>query len=635
MKLFFYSLLFLTLSNSIFSQKPEYAIINIADSLKQNANSVVRLNQIDIIISSQKNMKINTKRAITIFNENGLSHIDASENYDKKTSVNDVQATVYNAFGTEIKKIKRKDFRDQCVIDGITIFSDSRFVYLNYTPTSYPFTIVYDSEVTTSNTAFLRPFVPVNNYFSSIEKSVVNFIYPEKLGFKFKEYNFSNYQIKKTIESSTQLSYVATNIIAQKPEEFSINFIDIYPIVYFGLEYFNLEGVDGNAKNWAEFGKWYSEKILEGTLELPEETKSKIKNLVGNETDLIKKAKIIYKFVQEKSRYISIQVGIGGFKPMLANDVDRLGYGDCKALSNYTKALLNVVNVPSYNTILYGSRNKKSINPDFVSIQGNHMILCIPVKEKNVFLECTSQVDPFGFQGDFTDDRDVLIIKPQGGEIVRTSIYDNKTNSQISNGKFDLSANGDFFGIISIASEGSQYANKSNYETILPTEKEAHYKQYWSNIANLTINKLDFVNDKEKIIFTENVNVSAENYGKISGNNLIFNVNAFNQYSSNSKRIRNRKTPFEISRGYYDVDEIEIDLPAEYAIESLPNNFELNSKFGEYKTEIIKKTDKNLTYKRTLFIKKAIYKNTEYEDYRLYLEQISRNDNAKIVLLKK
>jgi hypothetical protein len=36
-------------------------------------------------------------------------------------------------------------------------------------------------------------------------------------------------------------------------------------------------------------------------------------------------------------------VGIGGFKPMPANDVDRLGYGDYKALSNYTQGTLEAV----------------------------------------------------------------------------------------------------------------------------------------------------------------------------------------------------------------------------------------------------------------------------------------------------
>jgi hypothetical protein len=39
------------------------------------------------------------------------------------------------------------------------------------------------------------------------------------------------------------------------------------------------------------------------------------------------------------------------------------------------------------------------------------------------------------FQGSFTDDRDVLVVKPEGGEIVHTDIYEDNNNSQISNGK--------------------------------------------------------------------------------------------------------------------------------------------------------------------------------------------------------
>jgi hypothetical protein len=39
------------------------------DSLKENANAIVRLNQIDVTISSQRSMAINTKRVITVLNE--------------------------------------------------------------------------------------------------------------------------------------------------------------------------------------------------------------------------------------------------------------------------------------------------------------------------------------------------------------------------------------------------------------------------------------------------------------------------------------------------------------------------------------------------------------------------------------
>lgn len=621
-------------STLLFAQKSEYNTISIADSLKENANAIVRLNQIDITISSQRNMNIMTKRVVTVLNEKGIGEIEATEYYSKTSSVKNIEASVFDGLGIEIKKIKRKDFKDQSAVSGSTLFSDDRIIYLDYTPTQYPFTIIYESEVESSNTAFIPQWYPLSDYFVSIEKSILNVNYPDNLGFKKMESNFSNFKINKTIDSSTQLSYTATNITAQKEEDYSPVFNTIFPKVMMGLENFHLENVDGTAKTWSGFGQWYSEKILSGTTELSEETKLKMKALVGDEKDPIKKAKLIYNYVQQNSRYVNISIGIGGWKPMLAADVDRLGYGDCKALTNYTKALLNAVDVPSYNTILYGSSRKRNIEPDFVSMQGNHMILSIPNGDNYIWLECTSQDTPFGYQGTFTDDRDVLIMKPDGGEIVRTKIYQDKDNTQISKGKFSLSQTGDFLGKIIIVSEGSQYNQKAAIENFQPTDKEAHYKKYWDNINNLKIDKITFTNDKENISFTENAEISAVNYGSISGNKIMFVVNGYNQITGNVKRIRNRKNPFEIQRGYADGDEIEISLPSGFSIEFLPSNFELKTKFGEYKTEIIKKDATNLVYKRTMFLKKGLYSSKEYDEYRLFIEQISRNDNAKIILTK-
>lgn len=626
--------LFLFSSTFLFAQKSEYSIESIKDSLKENANAVVRFNQIDIRISSQRNMTVKTKRVVTVLNEKGLSSINAAEYYDKSTKVKSIEATIFSGFGTEIKRIKRKDFKDQSAVSGSTLFSDTRYVYLDFTPIQYPFTILYESEIESSNTAFIPQWDPLNDYFVSVEKSILNVNYPEDLGFKTKEFNFSNFKIAETTDALTQLSYTATNILAQKQEDYSPVPSSIFPKLMLGLELFHLEGVDGTAKNWKEFGKWYFDKILNGTTELSEETKSKIKLLVGNETDPMKKAKIIYKYVQEKSRYVSIQVGIGGWKPMLASDVDRLGYGDCKALTNYTRALLEVVGVPSYNTLLYGDRMKKNIQSDFVSMQGNHMILSIPNGDNYVWLECTDQDCPFGYQGIFTDDRDVLVMKPNGGEIARTKIYEDKDNSQIIKGSYLVSETGDFSGKITIVTEGSQYSRASAVENFQPTDKETYYKRYWANINNLKIDKITFSNDKEKVRFTENAEISAVNYGSVSGNKIMFVVNGYNQTEGTVRRMRNRKNPFEIQRGYADTDEIAISLPAGFSIEFLPNNFELKSKFGEYKTEIVKKDSNTILYKRIMFLKKGMYSNKEYDEYRLFMEQISRNDNAKIILTK-
>ncbi|AWK03165.1 DUF3857 domain-containing protein [Flavobacterium crocinum] len=628
------ALLFLFFTLTSFAQKNDYSILKISDSLKENANAVVRLDQMDINILSQRSMNIKKQRVVTVLNQKGLSEIDGYEYYDKSTSIKGVEAVVYDAFGNEIKKIKKKDFKDQSAVSGSTLFSDNRVLYLDYTPVSYPFTVAYSSEIETSNTAFIPKWYFLSGYNVSVENCILNVSYPNNLGFKKKEFQFSDFKIKKTVDTDTKLSYKAANIPAQKEEDYSPYPSDLYPKIMMGLEHFHLEGVDGTATTWEAFGKWYGEKILSGTTTLPEETKVKIKALVGDEKDLVKKTKIIYDYVQKKSRYVNIAVGIGGWKPMMAADVDRLGYGDCKALSNYTKALLQIVDVPSYNTILYGDRYKANIQSDFVSMQGNHMILAVPNGDNYIWLECTSQDDPFGYQGTFTDDRDVLVVKPEGGEIVRTKIYEDKGNTQTGKGIYTLNENGDFSGVLKIASQGSQYASKSRIETLQPHEKEKHYKEYWDNINNLKLGKITFTNDKENINFIEDVQLSASNYGVISGSKMIFTVDAFNQNSANIKRIRNRKSPFQIQRGYLDTDEIEINLPTGFSIEFLPQNYELKGKFGEYKTEIIKNNDNKLVYKRSMFLNKGKYSNKEYDEYRLFMEQVSKNDNAKIILTR-
>ena len=46
------------------------------------------------------------------------------------------------------------------------------------------------------------------------------------------------------------------------------------------------------------------------------------------------------------------------------------------------------------------------------------------------------------------------------------------------------------------------------------------------------------------------------------------------------------KTPFVIERGFYDLDESDIEIPIEYSIESLPKNIELKNEFGYYKCQM-------------------------------------------------
>lgn len=311
------------LSQSLLAQNYDLTVASIPPELKENADAVVRLDKQDIIISSRKSLSENKTRIVTVLNESGLGSIDAMEYFDKSTSVKSIEAIIYDQNGQQIKKIKRKDFAERAISEG-SVITDNRVLYLDYTPLQYPFTVVFKSETETSNTAFLPSWSAIEDSETSTQKSEINITYVPDLGFKYKEYNFEGAQVKKQQNGNT-LSYSVENIASMKDEDYSPSYYKLVPYVMFGLEKFYLEGVEGSAESWEAFGGWLYNSLLTGTDELSEETIGIIKGVVGIETDPVKKAKLVYEYVQSKTRYISIQLGIGGWKPMKAKDVDRLG----------------------------------------------------------------------------------------------------------------------------------------------------------------------------------------------------------------------------------------------------------------------------------------------------------------------
>ena len=629
-------LLFLILFYNAFftanAQKSSYSVDLIPDNLKENVNSCVRLQMINVEIKSFKKYKITTQKIVTVFNKYGISNIDAREYYDNSTSINSIDASVYSASGTLLKKIRASDFIDESVVDGFTI-SDNRTLFLDYTPVEYPFTVVFNSVLESSNTAFLPHWQPIDDFFESVQKSSFSIAYPVDVGFKFKEYNFNGSEISK-VQLPSQIIFEISNVVAEKPESGSSTFKNVVPKVIFALEKFSLEGVEGTARTWQDFGLWMNKSLLANNDDLSEETQKKIKNLVANESDTFKKAKIIYNYVQSKTRYVSVQMGIGGWKPMPAKDVDRLGYGDCKALSNYTKALLKIVEIPSYYTLIYGGSNRQDIDDNFVSMQGNHAILTLPINNKLQFLECTSQTIPFAFEGDFTDDRKALIITPEGGKVIKTQVFSENDNTQISKGSYSIAENGNVKCNVQICSKGIQYDNVSHLETSSAQEIDKHYKSYFSWINNLALDKPKFINNKDLVEFTSSLQFSADDYGKVNSNYLIFAINIFNQDNEIPQRYRNRKNYFEIERGFTDYDEIQVLIPKGFKVDSMPDNLSISGKFGDYSFKIVQLNDTQIVYSRKHIIKKGIWDKNEYENYRVFKEQISKADNCKVVISK-
>ena len=617
----------------LLSQEINYSAFLITPELKENANAVIRNHKTEIIVNSVSQLIVKEKRVITVLNKLGNNEVNAYQHYDNDSRVTKISAVIYDALGNKIKKYSKGKFLDFSAVDGGSLYSDSRVLQLEYTPIAYPYTVVFESEYKTSTTGFIKGWFPIEGYYISTEKSSYSLINKSGIAFRKKESNFDGFTIENA-STDTSLKYSVKNQKAIKYERSTVSYLDFLPRLQVTLNEFSLKGVKGKAKNWKEFGKWMHDYLLQGRGELNESTKSTIKSLVKGVEDPVKRAMIVYKYMQNKSRYISVQVGIGGWEPIPAMEVDKVGYGDCKGLTNYTKALMDVANVESYYTVVYANE-KRDIDKSFASIQGNHVILNIPNNGKDIWLECTSQTIPFGFLGDFTDDRDVLVVTPDGGKIKHTTSYKNDYNLQEVFAKVQLKENGTIEALVNRKSYGTQYDDRYTIETKNKEELEKYYKSnVWNYNNNLEVQKVNLKNDKEAVMFKEDVQVSVASYATLSDQNYLFRLNMFNRITSVPKRYRKRLRPLEIRRGFTDVDMVEINLPEGYKLEALPNKVLIENKFGTYKLSIQKVNESTIKYHREFAVKEGVFPKEEYKLYRNFRKKVARYDNLRIALIK-
>lgn len=187
------------------------------------------------------------------------------------------------------------------------------------------------------------------------------------------------------------------------------------------------------------------------------------------------KVQILYKHLQNKVRYIGVQLGIGGLSPFPNSYVESKSYGDCKALSNYMIGMLDAVNIKSYHTILFAG-NPIDIDEQMMYQQGNHMFVYVPLNGKDIWLEATSQTAPYNYLGDFAGNRKVLIVDEKGGKIIPSQQFRTEDNELFVNGNATLLADGTLNFNFSETSKGLIYENFSRFNQLSEKDLDVRLK---------------------------------------------------------------------------------------------------------------------------------------------------------------
>jgi hypothetical protein len=619
----------------IVAKAQTYAADRIPQTLLPYASAVIRTDETTVNVKDPNNVLYHVRRVITVLNRNGDEKADPNVYYDKITTIKYIKGQIYNQYGKAIKKISGSDFDDYSVSDGFSLFRDDRVKHYKKAMTEYPYTIEYEYELKVRQSMYFNNWEPQPEPGIAVEKGTYTLMCDPEFKIRYKTINLSEpVSTGNTKDGLKTYTWHIGELKAIRQEPFSPNEQDLLTKVMVAPEKFAYENFHGSFADWQQLGKWMNDNLVTNREELPEQTVEFVKQLVENISDPKLKAKKIYEFMQQKTHYISIQVGIGGWRPFLASDVDKDGYGDCKALVNYTKALLRSAGIESYYCVVYGDPyEKQSLISDFASIQGNHIILCLPFKNDTTWLECTNQRIPFGFLGDFTDDRTVLAVTPNGGKLMHTPKYTSDENLEKRRADFTLNEQGELSGEMQTTYKGTLYDNRDEIIEDATKERIKDIKKYYP-INNMDVKKLEYKQDKSsKPSTTETIELSAKEYAAVNDSKIYFSLNSLNR-ARPLRQLLNRINLVCINRGYTEEDEITYTLPAGYKLESEPIKKHITKSFGSFTMTMGIESNK-LLYHRELQLKDGTYSKDTYLELVDFFQTAVDADEYNVTLVKK
>jgi len=330
-----------------------------------------------------------------------------------------------------------------------------------------------------------------------------------------------------------------------------------------------------------------------------------------------------------------VQLGIGGWQPFDASYVAKKGYGDCKALSNYMFSLLKAAGIKSYYALIKGGDSDYFLMDDFPSNQFNHATLCVPLQKDTMWLECTSQIDPAGYQGNFTGNRKALLVDENGGTLVSTTKYGLNENTQVRTIKGTIDEDGGLNMVINTDYHGIQQDQIHSRINYLSNDKIKEILNDELGLPTYTINNFKYTEQKESLPdVKEHLDISVDNYATISGKRIFITPNILNHSSIKLGADEERKLDIELSLEWRDIDSVEILIPQGYTLESMPSDIAIKTKFGSYQTTMSVK-DNKIFYSRMNEQYTGHFSAKDYKDFADYYNSIYKADRAKIVLVKK
>jgi hypothetical protein len=457
-----------------------------------------------------------------------------------------------------------------------------------------------------------------------------------------------NYPEIKPVVSGATYTWEARNLAPIDPEQNGPNFHSIVPRL--SISYGPEAGASstGSYTSWGDVSRWYTD-LAAPQMNLNDEIATKARELTANAKTELEKIQAIGKYVQN-IKYISIQIGIGRFRPHQASQVFAKSYGDCKDKANLMRTMLQALHITAYPVLIY-SGDRTYVRAEWVSpSQFNHCIVAIKVSDDTVtptvvshpalgrlmIFDPTDSETPVGDLPDHEQGSWALVAAGPDGSLVQMPMTPPESNRIDRVSSVDLDGNGAIRSVVSQTSIGQAAVRDRTRLKYLSKPEYASMIESWitRGATGAKLNKLDSVDEAGNGKFKLDVEFTVANYAQVMGGHLlVFKPAIISRGEGLSFGNTFRKYPINLSSQAF-AETVNITLPQGFEVDELPDPLKLDTPFGSYSATYEVK-DGKLTFTRKLLQKGGTIPVDKYPAVRDFYARIRATETAPVVLAKK
>ncbi|MGZ3937496.1 MAG: DUF3857 domain-containing protein [Flavisolibacter sp.] len=610
--------------------KLDLGATTIADSLKQNANSVLRLDEARLQVISPSKYILQVHQIVTILNSEGAAYLHHSLSFDKFYTIGDVSIIVYNQFDLPVKKYSRKDFQVETAFDGFSLATDDKVMRLTTPAPSYPCTLDVKYEVKANSYIELPDwYLNTSNTSTEVFRYIVSV--PASLDIRYRSDNFDLTPSVQTENKNKVYTWEIKNVKAEKTQKGGFKSSSYMKRIEVAPTVFDYDGHEGNFSTWNDFGKWAYTLYQEKT-PFSEERKRELNNMVVNYGSTRDKIAAMYDYLKNNVRYVSIQFGIGGYMPFPAKFVDEKKYGDCKALTNYMRYLLDAVGIKAYPALVNAGNESPPVDPDFPSNAFNHVILCVPNNGDSVWLECTSNALAAGFLGTFTENKNALVLTENGGVLTRTPQSKPGNNRLSEYTEIFIDENG---GAKAVSRSFSTGDIAQEFRELKKMDASDQKEIFFNHLYYRPADDFEIFAHKDSAMgHSVQLNFEFDKWYAFKAGSKYFFPQKLNKIFVEELKDENRTIDFLFDYPYQKTDTTILYLSKGFVAEELPAAYEMKAAFAYYKKEVVADPSGKITIITSLNLNKHIIPASQYKTVQAFFAKVKEYEDQDIVVKK-